>query len=352
MDSLTIDTRRPEDDRALDGLYAEVFGQPLAEGSRRRWHWQYLENPSAGSGSTAIWVARDGDQILGQYASMPVRLWWGEREVESSWGMDVFVRAEARGRGVGAQLFTTWASHVNVALGLGLTPSSYGLFLKLGYADVGPVPFFVKVLDASAVAARRLRQPLGHLVGPPLGFVLGLLDRSPRASLDAPVITRVADLDAGYDDLWERVRGSFAMCVRRDRAYLDWKYVRCPHRRYDLWEARREGTLVGYAVSRHELYRGLRIGWLVDVFADVGDASARTALVGHVLQDFREAGVARAQAFAMHGALGATLRQSGFLRGRSPMQFCVHSQTPSDPVLRDDQLERWHVVFGDSDMDR
>ena len=37
-------------------------------------------------------VARDGEVLLGQYASMPVRLHWGGREVRSSWGMDVFLR--------------------------------------------------------------------------------------------------------------------------------------------------------------------------------------------------------------------------------------------------------------------
>ena len=58
--------------------------------------------------------------------------------------MDVFVRPEARGKGVGLALFTAWSDNVEVALGLGLTPSSYGLFKKLRYDDVGPVPFFQK----------------------------------------------------------------------------------------------------------------------------------------------------------------------------------------------------------------
>jgi hypothetical protein len=239
-----------------------------------------------------------------------------------------------------------------VALGLGLTPSSYGLFLKLGYADVGPVPFYVKVLDPTAVAARRLGRSAGRLVGPLLGLGLRLLERRQADAGEWPVITRTSEFGAEYDALWERARTSFEMCVRRDSAYLNWKYVRCPHRHYDLWEARRGGALVGYAVSRDEVYRGLRIGWLVDIFADAADVSARAGLVRHVLQTFREAGVARAQAFAMHGALAATLKDAGFFGGRSPMQFCVHSQTEADPVLQHRHLERWHVVFGDSDMDR
>ncbi|HLA77025.1 MAG TPA: hypothetical protein VJU18_05530, partial [Vicinamibacteria bacterium] len=69
-----------------------------------------------------------------------------------------------------------------------------------------------------------------------------------------------------------------------------------------------------------------------------------------ILDDFRAAGVARAQAFSMNRALAGDLRRHGFRAGRSPMQFCVRSRTASGTVFQD--LGRWHVVFGDSDMDR
>jgi hypothetical protein len=140
------------------------------------------------------------------------------------------------------------------------------------------------------------------------------------------------------------------MCVRRDRAYLDWKYARCPHRKYDVMEARREGRLDGFAVSRHEDHRGRRLGWVIDVFADASDHDVKDALLGAVLDGFRRAGVARAQAFSMNADLASDLRRRGFARGRSPMQFCVRARVDSTGVLAD--RARWHVVFGDSDMDR
>jgi len=295
-------------------------------------------------------VARDGEQVLGQYASMPVRLWWGGREVRSSWGMDVFLRAEARGKGVGARLFTAWSDHVDVALGLGLTPSSYGLFKKLRYRDVGPVPFFQKVLDPEAVAARRVGASLGAAAGPLLGLALKTLHPEAPARGAGVAVRTVTGFDAAYDTLWERARGSYAMCVRRDAAYLEWKYARCPHRRYALREARREGELVGFAVSRDEDYRGLRLGWIVDVFADAGDREAKDALIAAILESFQEARVARAQAFSLNAALQEDLERRGFGSGPSPMQFCVRSRVPSEDVFED--VGRWHVVFGDSDMDR
>ena len=350
MTDLSIETLASPDGGEIFRLYEEVFGASLAEGSRRRWRWQYLENPATAPEGPEIWVAREEGRLLGQYASMPVRLWWGEREVRSSWGMDVFVAAEARGKGVGARLFTAWSDHVDVALGLGLTPSSYGLFKKLGYDDVGPVPFFRKVIDPKAVARRRLG-PIGSLAAPLFGSALRLW-RPERTHPDAGLVSvvRVDGFSPAYDELWERGRAGYAMCARRDRAYLQWKYAACPHRRYDLWEAQRNGVLCGYAVSRHEEYRGLQLGWVIDVFAEAGDAGARDALLGALLDDFRRAGVARAQAFAMSDALAQSLRLRGFFPGPSPMQFCVRPRQGGTEPLHD--RGRWHVVFGDSDMDR
>jgi GNAT superfamily N-acetyltransferase len=351
VSSVAIDRRGPEDAEQLFALYRDVFGEALVESSRHRWRWQYLENPHTGSEGPAIWVARDEAGPLGQYASMPVRLWWGGREVRSSWGMDVFLRPEARGRGIGARLFTAWSDHVEVALGLGLTPSSYGLFKKLQYADVGPVPFYVRVLDAGKVARRRLGGVLGTLAGPLLGAGLGLLRPEGRHPESAAVEVRGATgFGPEYDTLWERVRESYRMCVRRDAAYLDWKYRRCPNREYRVREARREGELVGFCVTREDDYRGLRLGWLLDVFADARDAATRDALIGDALEGFRAGGVARAQAFSLHAGLGADLSRRGFRRGESPMQFCVRSRVESEGVF--EHLGDWHVVFGDSDMDR
>jgi GNAT superfamily N-acetyltransferase len=347
---ITVERRRADDADELLRLYGEVFGQKLTESSRRRWRWQYTQNPATAPEGPEIWVAREEDRVLGQYASMPVHLWWAGREVRASWGMDVFLRPEARGKGIGASLFTTWSDHVEVALGLGLTPSSYGLFKKLHYDDVGPVPFFQKILDPTAVATRRLGRRLGALAGPllRLGLAVAAPERARRTT--GIRVHPVAAFGGEYDTLWERCRAGYAMSVRRDARYLNWKYVACPSRAYAFHEARRGEALAGFAVSRHEDLRGIRLGWLIDVFAEPSDHEAKDALIDAVLAAFRKAGVARAQAFSMNSALAGDLRRRGFLRRRSPMQFCVRARVPSGDALA--SPGRWHVVFGDSDMDR
>ena len=350
----TLEVVRHEaaDQEDIFRFYAETFGQDLTEGSRRRWQWQYAENPAARTEGPSIWVAREGTAVLGQYASMPVALWWGGREVRSSWGMDVFLRPEARGKGVGARLFTAWSDHVEVALGLGLTPSSYGLFKKLRYHDVGPVPFFQKVLDARAVARRRLGPVAGTLAAPVL--VARLVAAAPGPAPRA----------AGVDGRAHR-RRSARSSTRSGSA-------RAPRTRCACGGTRRTSTgstppartarttcgprargacSRGFAVSRHEDYRGLRLGWIVDVFADASRrgregraVSARARLVP------RGGRRARAGVRAERRRCGDDLRRRGFRQARvAHAVLRAHARRATTPLS---DRGRWHVMFGDSDMDR
>ena len=127
-----VDSYRSDDRRAVEALYRRVFGTDAAEASRLRWEWQYGRNPNNPGGAPVIWIAREGPTIVGQYATMPVRLWVGGREVDASWGMDVMVAPERQRQGIGEVLFRTWDRKRGASLGLGLSESSHRLFRSCG----------------------------------------------------------------------------------------------------------------------------------------------------------------------------------------------------------------------------
>ena len=58
----------------MELLYRRVFGHDTASESELRWHWQYLQNPNNPPGGPQIWLAREGPSVVGQCATMPVRL--------------------------------------------------------------------------------------------------------------------------------------------------------------------------------------------------------------------------------------------------------------------------------------
>jgi GNAT superfamily N-acetyltransferase len=340
--------RRPEHDPEIFALYAEAFGEDRLERSRARWQWQFADNPNNGDDGPVIWLAVEDNRVLGQMATMPFPMWWGDREVHASAGMDCFVRKDAQGRGLGVELSQVWADHVDVALGLGLTPASHPMLRKT-FTDVGPVPAYVRPLDAAAVARRRWGRVAGSAAGPVLDLGLRLFSRriAPAAGIE---VRDVAAVTEEYTDLWERARRSFATAVRRDARYLAWKYLACPFRAYRFLEARTHGALSGYLVWRPEGDPSFPRGVIVDLFCDTGDAAVQDALIDAAVEAFRQQRFARAETYSMCAAFGRAFQRHGFWTGRTAIQYCVaHRRVSREPLSRTDA---WHLMLGDGDLDR
>lgn len=337
-------------------MYADVFGPEALETSRERWKWQYELNPHCSELGPEIWVARQGGKVQGQYASMPVRLWVKGKALRASWGMDVMVRPNLQRKGLGSRLFLYWDQQVEASLGLGLSPSSYALFRKLQFEDVGPVPCFSKILSAKTLVARRA-PGLGFFLAPALTLLLWLFfpERSTRQKSGTEKV-RVSKLEGpftpDYDRLWERVVSAFDFIAERKASYLEWKFHQVPYVRYDVLEARRGEELSGYAVVRIAERNGVKLGLLVDWLVDPNDEETAGRLLDSVFVWARERGAARVQTFTFDERLSRRLYHKGFMKLSSPMQFClrIHSEHIDEHFF--ENTSGWHVCFGDSDQDR
>lgn len=353
--SLVIGRRRPEDREPLEDMYREVFGDEAAEQSRQRWRWQYEENPHCPPEGPEIWVAKEDGRVLGQYATMPVRLKVADRILRASWGMDVMVRPDLQRKGVGSRLFVYWDKQVEASLGLGLSKASHTLFQKLQWKDVGPVPCYTRILDPKPLVARRLGQLAALGLSPVARAVLSLLFPV-RPSASGPSATHVVPLegpfDDSFDDLWEAVSPEYDFVAERKARYLEWKYRKVPYVRYEIYRALRGGELTGYVVLRATERHGVRLGMIVDWLAHPDDTEALDALVDRAAAWGQERQVARLQTFTFDQRLIARLERKGFFRIGSPMQFClrIHSDHMGPGYYED--TSRWHVTFGDSDQDR
>ena len=330
-------------------IYRRIFGDQKAAARRSSWAWQYEENPQSPQ-QPVVWVARRNGRAVGQVGSIPVSMWWGDREIRASWGIDYFVAPEAEGLGDSIGLMKAWMQSVDLALVLGLAPTSYLICKRLGFRDLGYVPLFQAVLDPAAIVRHRWGKVAGAVAAPfssASKWVVGhRRGRVPRE----PVVTPAVEIGDEYDAFWQRARAGFAMCVRRDAAYVRWRYRRAPGKQYDILEARRSGELVGFVVCRHEEYRDIRLGWVVDLFAARSDRVTRDALIANAMSALSRAGVARAQAFCRCQELAADLRRHGFFNAVSHAHLVARPNGVSDaPTLG---AGDWHVVHGDSDSDR
>ena len=343
---MIVDKYRPEDRSEIDAMFRRVFGAEAAAASTARWEWQYRQNPHAREPD--IWIARDDGRIVGQYATMPVRLSLSGREVDASWGMDVMVAPERQRQGLGELLFRTWDRHTGASLGMGLSTGSHRLFRKLEWPDVGPVPCLIKPVSPRGFTRTGWPSLVNRMVS--LAAVpLVAFFRSRTRSRD---VRMVHDFDERFTELWERVAPKFAFAVRRDAAYLRWKYLALPHIRYDIVALNRGASIAGYAVYRHiDEPRG-RTTALVDLLADPDDRTATAELLGAVEREARTAGSDKIRAFVMNEAFRRTMRAQGYFQVQSTIELVAKINAVAvDPDFYA-RTGGWHVTFGDSDQDR
>lgn len=344
-----VDRYRSDDRRQIEALYRRVFGPDAADANRLRWDWQYRRNPNVPADGPLIWIAREGTTIIGQYATMPVRVSVDGRDIEGSWGMDVMVAPERQRQGLGDVLFRTWDRHTGASLGLGLSDSSHRLFQKLNWPEVGPVPCLVKPLSRRAL--RRPSWPVA--VNRFVGYItLPWIRMVARTKPLQGEVRTIRHFDEGFTRLWERVASRFRFAVRRDAAYLNWKYIQAPHVRYTVAALMRDNEPAGYAVYRHVQEPRGRVTLLVDFLTDPEDTEGMVTLLRWVDREALAADSDKIRTFATHEGFRKLLRKSGYYTVKSSMDFVVkiNAVTVSSEFYK--STAAWHVTLGDSDQDR
>jgi GNAT superfamily N-acetyltransferase len=344
-----IDRYEPEDRRQVEALYRRIFGADAAEANRLRWDWQYRRNPYAPPDSPLIWVAREGHTVIGQYAAMPVRLMVAGREIDAAWGMDVMVAPERQRQGLGEVLFRTWDRYVGAALGLGLSDASYRLFQKLRWPDVGPVPCLVKPLSRRALRIPTWPVGVNRFVS---AITLPWVRLVSRTRPLQGEMQPIRHFDESFTRLWDRVGASFAVAVRRDARYLNWKYVQPPHVRYSIAALRHDGEAAGYVVYRHAREPHGRVTLLVDLLADPSDEQGVLTLLRWVDREARAADSDKIRTYTPHQGFRRLLRKSGYYPVKSAMEFVAKINGAVVPAGFYDSTAAWHITLGDSDQDR
>jgi GNAT superfamily N-acetyltransferase len=344
-----IDRYRPEDQRGVEALYRRVFGPDAAAASQLRWDWQYRRNPNNPNGMPLLWVVREGPTIIGHYATIPVRLSLGGKEIVAAWGTDAMVAPERQRRGLGEELFRTWDRNVEASLGLGLSESSSSLLKKMHWPDVPPIPGLVKPLTRRAVRLPQWPMAVNRFVS---ALTLPIVRVAARVRPFGADVEPIRRFDSSFTELWERLADRFALAVRRDAAYLNWKYIEPPHVRYSVAALKRGDRAEGYAVYRHAQEPRGRVTWLVDFLADTLDEVGFKTLLRWVDAEARLAGSDKIRCYASHTGFRRVIRHSGYFQMRHPLPLAVKINAVNVPAAFYKEADDWHVTLGDSDQDR
>jgi GNAT superfamily N-acetyltransferase len=260
-----------------------------------RWEWAFQDNPYLAGDVPPVWIAvtQDG-QVVGQSAALVEPLVVSGVEHRIGWGVDFFVLPAFRGQGLGTQLQSANNRGNPVFMSLSMAGGAAKIKASLGLQPLPPVPMYTRILHHDPASVRqtlhtRLPFRLGALAGRlglhhPAAALLTRLGRPAGGEQTSPgeiVISAELGFGPAFDQLWERLAPRFQALVRRDAAYLDWKFTQQPHTTHDIFLARRAGEPCGGLILRQARHPERNAGVLVDLFTDPEDTPAIQAACPH-----------------------------------------------------------------------
>jgi len=126
-------------------------------------------------------------------------------------------------------------------------------------------------------------------------------------------VRRVSQAGPEFDVLWARCKDDARFTVIRDRRWVQWRFLECVSRRYEVRLAVRAGEPVGYAAFYvQESPGGRSCAYLAEISCMRGDVGARDALLADLVASLP--GVERLSTLAVPGtSTYRWLRRRAFL---------------------------------------
>jgi len=321
---LTVRPYRPGDEQAILELFARSF--PHDPRKLDHFVWKYRANPWL---SERISLTFDEERLVGHYAGYGVPFVFGERDLLAHQIGDTMTDVAVRhvGRGPSSVLGRT-------ALDFYARFCEGQVAFNFGFNVANIQKFSLRFLRSDRV------EPVAYRLGPPLPPIGRVERRIAGYTLEA-----VDTTDAAWDTLFRRVRRAYGFTVRRDAAWVRWRYLEAPGRPYIVIAIRKWRQLVGWVVFRIRENRFV-----------LGDALLHP--------DFPEAlGIALRHLVPLHGAdaiegwfpprprwLHLILEELGLELRPEPQNLslmCVPFAWPDVVQAMRDSL---HYTWGDSDL--
>ncbi len=311
------------------------------------WDWHYTQAPYKDAEKLPVWVAKSGEQIVGQVGTIPVEVNVEGIRRKAIWVLDMIVAPEFRRRGLAKKLVN--AAHEVCPFGLVInTEAQVGstkLLQDAGYKIIVNVPRFHKPL----FPANDIREiSKFNLLRKSVNFAFAPF--RPRFKENKNVRV-VETFDRSFESFWAEAETQWSCVVRRDVKYLEWQFLRQPAKKFDIIGYYDGEKLLGYAVL---FFRKTSANGAVPkaAISDIcyhpdNPAKIIDALLQESLRIAVERGAGGLVTDALDGLMEARLAHFGFWRVKNPLQFMVKSDERQDLLYNP---RNWFLTRGDSDI--
>jgi hypothetical protein len=330
---------------ALFSFLREVYADNARQSDSNFWHWHYCESPFSSEDNIPLWVAKHGDEIVGQLGAIPVEINIDGKTQRAVWILDLIIRIDFRRHGLAKKLVLAINEIYPYMLGVNTMEQHAPVMLQsLGWVIAGKIDRYSKLIfPGNAVGEISKVKVLSSLVNG--AFSLFRPKHKPN-----PAVQKIERFDASFDEFSQGAKGQWHCSIVRSSALLNWQYVDQPGKKFDIFSFYNDGDLKGYIVLffRKPNEKGViskaaitDICYGRDRSEEVVDELLKAALnlaverrIGSLVTD------------VVDPLVEYRLRGFGFSRVKNPLQLMTRSD--ADQKLLYD-IKNWFLTRGDSD---
>jgi len=241
--------------------------------------WEYMNNPS---GLATIYLARNGNNIIGQYVANPMKARIDGLLCTGCIIVKTLTRNDFRGKGVYPYLadkaiHACFNNGANFIYGFPNRSVYRTTLERLGFSHVATIPLLVKPINTNKTLGLIIHnKALIRAAGFFLSIVCAVADiffeacfRMMQYGGKKPVIKEDQVFDARYDAFWQKVQSDYKNIIVRDSKFLNWRYLENPRRQYKVFSASdSKSNIIAYVVVRISRFNMMKVGYVVDILSE------------------------------------------------------------------------------------
>lgn len=316
------------------------------------YRWKYGENCA---GKPIVRVAEENGEIVGLMCAVPRLLWVNEKVYFGAESGDTFIHPDYRGKhlflDIAREVFQA-CQEAGMAFICGVpNPASFPVMTGIfDYKVLFEYRSMVRPLRFTSIIRKKIRsRVLSAIVGTPVSLAFGLLFSVPfcRGRI---TFERLTALDDRMDAIWEKNKKGYTFSFVKNRAYLDWRFMKNPEA-FDVYVVHERQEPVGYVVIKMTNMLGFRFALIADLLLPQGNRRLLIrCLRGLEIMCRRQAADFLAHWAMLESRTYAILKRMGFFVRKKKFWYILRDEEGVLSRLGDlSDRRRWTFSQADSD---
>ncbi len=240
-----VDTYKDSDFDNLEILYKTVFPHVKF---KNHIEWKNRKNPF-GDSDDFTFIMKDKEKIISQYAVIPKLFLINGKEYKCVQSLGTMTHPEYRGLGIFpylAKISYEYARRKGYSFVYGF-PNKYschGFQNRLNWIITGKINLFYKNIP------------------PKIQYIKNGKDY---------IIQEIEEFDNKVDDLWNKLKSRFSIIIKKNKDYLNWRYIQHPSVKYKcflVYDKKNNELRSFFVLKRYKENKDNTFGHIVDIFID------------------------------------------------------------------------------------